>query len=80
MSWTRDEPQSPCVQICVLDRETGYCIGCQRTGDEIAAWSKMSNADRAALLAQLPARAEAMKPRRKGGHRRQRAKGGDVLN
>ena len=30
-------PESPCVNICVLDAH-GYCIGCYRTIEEIAGW------------------------------------------
>lgn len=30
---------SPCNQICVIDPENGYCRGCWRTLDEIAAWA-----------------------------------------
>ncbi|MEM8878798.1 MAG: DUF1289 domain-containing protein, partial [Pseudomonadota bacterium] len=29
---------SPCVGLCRLDEATGYCLGCARTGDEIADW------------------------------------------
>ncbi len=36
---------SPCIGICSLDAE-GYCEGCFRTGDEIAAWSQMSDRQR----------------------------------
>jgi predicted Fe-S protein YdhL (DUF1289 family) len=35
---------------------TGLCEGCLRTLDEIAAWSVMSDAEKRAVLAQLPAR------------------------
>mgnify|MGYP000542182179 CR=1 FL=1 len=24
--WARDEIESPCIKICVIDRVTGYCI------------------------------------------------------
>lgn len=36
---------SPCVGVCAL-RPDGLCGGCLRTVDEIAAWSRMSDADR----------------------------------
>lgn len=36
---------SPCVGICELGRD-GYCVGCFRTGDEIARWLSMSDAER----------------------------------
>jgi uncharacterized protein len=47
---------SPCVQICVLDLETRYCVGCGRTGDEIGAWLAMSPEQRRVVMAELPTR------------------------
>ena len=64
--WQRDEVQSPCVKICVVHPAERICTGCLRTMDEIAAWSRMSNADRAALVAELPDRADRLKKRRGG--------------
>lgn len=51
---------TPCQKICVLDQPSGLCRGCGRTGDEIAAWSRMSNTDRARIMALLPARLSAL--------------------
>ena len=48
--------ESPCVKVCVMDARQRYCAGCLRTLDEIARWSRMSEAERAAVVAQLPAR------------------------
>jgi hypothetical protein len=48
--------ETPCVNICLLDVETGLCTGCGRTIDEIARWSAMSHRERRAVMAQLPAR------------------------
>ena len=36
---------SPCVGVCAL-RADGLCGGCLRTVDEIAAWSRLSDAER----------------------------------
>ena len=47
---------SPCVKVCVLDAERRYCAGCLRTLAEIARWGEMNDAERAAVVAQLPAR------------------------
>lgn len=38
-------PLSPCTGICRLD-ERGYCVGCQRTGEEIGRWRAMTDAER----------------------------------
>lgn len=51
---------SPCVGICRLDDEAGYCIGCGRTGDEIATWSTAGPGGRRAIWAALPARLDAL--------------------
>jgi len=39
-----------------MDAKSGLCEGCQRTLDEIAAWSLMDDADKQAVWDQLPAR------------------------
>lgn len=49
-------PLTPCIQLCVLDNETGLCLGCGRTGEEIGAWGSLDNADRRTIMAQLPDR------------------------
>ena len=47
---------TPCIGVCRLDRH-GYCIGCLRTGDEIARWSAMGEAERRWVMHEiLPAR------------------------
>ena len=67
--WQRDEVQSPCVALCVIHRESGFCIGCHRTGDEIAHWSTLSPDARRALLAELPARGAMLQGTRRGGRK-----------
>lgn len=47
------EIPSPCVKVCQLNPETGYCVGCLRTIDEIADWLEMTNQEKCALLARL---------------------------
>lgn len=47
---------SPCVGICRLDEATGFCVGCARSGAEIAEWSGASAATRDAVWAALPER------------------------
>ncbi len=48
--------RSPCVSICRIVPETGYCEGCLRTIDEIAAWGTMSSAERQTVWLSLRAR------------------------
>ena len=33
---------SPCTSVCRMDERRGWCEGCMRTLDEIAAWSTLS--------------------------------------
>jgi len=47
---------SPCIKLCRIDRQTEMCEGCYRTLAEIAAWSRLSPDERAAIMAALPSR------------------------
>ena len=51
--------ESPCTKVCVMDAENRYCLGCKRTLGEVARWSEMADAERGAIMAQLPARRSA---------------------
>ncbi len=44
---------TPCINVCLLDPLSALCIGCGRTGDEIAAWSTMSEPERIAIMVEL---------------------------
>ena len=47
---------SPCINLCMLDPATDRCRGCARTADEIARWTRMTDAERTAVMAALPNR------------------------
>ncbi len=64
--WSRDEVESPCINICVVHPETRLCTGCMRSIDEISQWSTMDPDQRRALMLELPARADQFKKRRGG--------------
>lgn len=64
--WERDEPQSPCVKICVMHPTEGLCVGCLRSLPEIAAWAQMPRSARKAILQDLPNRAPRVQKRRGG--------------
>lgn len=64
--WRREEIASPCVKICVVHPEARLCVGCLRTLDEIAAWSRMSAETRARIMSELPDRKPLLKQRRGG--------------
>ena len=47
---------SPCINICRIDPASGLCAGCHRTLDEIAAWSRLDDAGKRVVWAQLAQR------------------------
>lgn len=49
---------SPCVSICVLDNDTGFCLGCHRSRDEIQGWPRFSAEQKQELLLELEQRRE----------------------
>jgi predicted Fe-S protein YdhL (DUF1289 family) len=53
---------SPCVKVCCVEPASGLCLGCQRTLPEIARWGTMTEAERAAIMADLPGRAARLDP------------------
>ncbi|MEM7398682.1 MAG: DUF1289 domain-containing protein [Pseudomonadota bacterium] len=48
--------ETPCVNICMLDETSGLCIGCGRSGEEIADWVNLSPEERRAIMTTLPER------------------------
>ena len=55
--------ETPCIQTCVIDPVTGFCIGCGRTGAEVGGWIAMTPAERRAVMAALPERLRTMTSR-----------------
>jgi len=49
---------SPCIKICTL--QNGFCIGCGRTTQEIAEWTKASDKRKREILERLPDRLRRM--------------------
>lgn len=47
---------SPCKKICAVDGQTGLCLGCGRTLNEIGQWSRLSDAQRRAVMDELDER------------------------
>ena len=47
---------SPCINVCQMDDATGWCVGCLRSLDEIGNWSRLDDASKRAVCAQLPQR------------------------
>ena len=53
---------TPCVKVCVVDGESGLCMGCYRQLSEVAQWVRFSDEERAAIMADLPARRSRIRP------------------
>jgi predicted Fe-S protein YdhL (DUF1289 family) len=59
---TMSQPiKTPCIKVCVVDGQSGNCLGCGRTLGEIAQWARLSDAERDGVLALLPARIDALR-------------------
>ncbi len=57
---------TPCVKVCVVDAESGLCLGCFRTLREIAGWTAFTEEERARLMAELPSRRARIAPEKLG--------------
>jgi predicted Fe-S protein YdhL (DUF1289 family) len=64
--WRRDEIESPCIKICVIQPASRTCTGCLRTIDEIGAWSRMTPEERRTVMAELEGRRAGLTKRRGG--------------
>ena len=47
---------SPCKDICSLDVDGHFCIGCYRTKEEIASWKDFSKKEKLIIMDILPER------------------------
>ena len=62
MDETRPPIATPCVKICLIDGESGLCLGCQRTLPEVASWGRFSDSERAEIMAKLSDRRDRIRP------------------
>ncbi len=53
---------SPCIGVCVMDTDSGFCRGCLRTVGEIAAWPDYDDRRRLEIMAALKQRAALVAP------------------
>lgn len=73
--WKRDEVESPCTKVCVIDPNSRLCTGCLRSIDEITDWSRMSPDQRSGIMAGLQARAPQLAVRKGGRAARLKLRG-----
>jgi len=45
--------KSPCKNICSIDKKTGLCLGCYRTLEEIALWTKLDVKKKKKIIFQI---------------------------
>lgn len=58
MTTTARGVPSPCTSVCSMHASSGWCEGCLRTLDEIAAWAALDDDGKLAVWQQLPLRRE----------------------
>ena len=51
---------SPCTNVCRIDPASGWCVGCLRTIDEIAAWGSLGDAAKRVVWELLPLRRQTL--------------------
>ncbi len=56
-----DQPStpSPCTGVCKLAADTGFCLGCLRTGQEIGEWGGATDGRRLEILHRIEGRRNA---------------------
>ncbi len=57
---------TPCVKVCIVDGESGLCLGCYREMQEIAGWARLTDARRAEIMQELPTRTSRIRPEKLG--------------
>ena len=55
--------KSPCIDICTIDPESGLCVGCSRTQEEINEWNVKNNDQKKELLIKIKSRQPKFKTR-----------------
>jgi predicted Fe-S protein YdhL (DUF1289 family) len=53
---------TPCIKVCVVDGESGLCMGCYRQLSEVAGWARLSDEERAVIMQALPERRSRIRP------------------
>lgn len=54
--------KTPCIKVCVVDGESGLCMGCYRRLNEVAGWAKLTDEERDQIMAELPSRRSLIRP------------------
>jgi predicted Fe-S protein YdhL (DUF1289 family) len=54
--------ETPCIKLCIVDGESGLCMGCYRSLPEVGRWGRMSPDERTAIITSLPDRRARIRP------------------
>ena len=54
--------KTPCIKVCVVDGESGLCLGCYRKLNEVAGWAKLDPSERERIMTELPSRRGQIRP------------------
>ena len=57
---------TPCIKVCIVDGESGLCLGCYRKLEEIASWIRLTPDQRETILSELPGRRGQIDPAKLG--------------
>ena len=57
---------TPCVKVCIVDGESGLCLGCYRTLQEVAGWTRLTGPERSAIMRAAPERRSRIRPEKLG--------------
>ena len=58
--------KTPCIKVCVVDGESGLCLGCFRQLSEVAGWARLTDEERDLILDELPSRRSLVRPEKLG--------------
>jgi len=56
MSENTEEFKSPCNELCLIDEDTGLCLGCLRTSEEIASWQTYTEVQKKNVMSEIEKR------------------------
>ena len=53
---------TPCIQVCIIVGESGLCLGCHRSLQEVGSWSRLDDEARRTIMGELKARRSRIRP------------------
>lgn len=52
----QDDVPSPCIGVCTIDEDSGFCLGCARSLKEVAGWRRLTTEQKQAVVGALEER------------------------